>query len=305
MSWKCPFIVISYNRPDYLLRCLGNITRSKDFKEFKPGIVVVQDKADLTAMNGINRVLDKFRPHIKVVRTAGQRMGCHKNCFRARLIAFEEYKFPRAAFVQDDCLIGHYWYRIMNRALDWAEKNKLSIAAMSSQCECTLSHKRKEEMADLLQDNTPIMHNVVVDRKIWHGKMPVLCKAYYLLSQHPIAIQKLRKWMHDRLADGPNFLPDMGKEYQYSFTKRLYRSSPGEDEIFELFLRYCGWHRFADSINRVVYIGRHGVHTDPNWFAQQAFAQTELYNVPSDADRTEFQLHPRWLENLKTRGTAR
>jgi SAM-dependent methyltransferase len=265
-SKKAPIFVMSFNRPDYLLKVLESLRTQVDSDVEQRTIILFQDGAVNPCSNErhaseheINDCIGVFQrlfPNKAVVRSAAN-LGVALNFDRAERHGFEELAADAVIFLEDDLVLGRHY-----------------LATVDSLIEMFATDQRVGYVA-AYGDHT----NSIEDQRAHRERL------IGLTHNWGFALYR-RQWLRMRpyVLEYLNLVRDV--DYRYKDAKaicELFASwgfgCPAISQDAAKTIACC-----RDNVIKIntyacnaIYIGARGLHMNPRIFSQRGYDKTDLY----------------------------
>ncbi|MCW3476560.1 tetratricopeptide repeat-containing glycosyltransferase [Limobrevibacterium gyesilva] len=283
LAARCPIVIISFNRPDYLRKTLESLVGQAGIDLQRRSIFLFQDGAvnefsgrthcdpALAAAN-----IELFRTLVPqgVTRPAPRNLGVALNFDRAERFVFEELNADAAIFLEDDLVLGPYYLKTLERLLDLAVQDE-RIGYVAAYGNHRASHDEQMRHRSTL---IPMGHNwgFGLTRRQWLRQRPyvdqyldIVRSADYRGRDHDKIIDLFHSWG----LGVPGTSQDIAKTHATILTNAA-----------KIVTYPCFGH----------YIGESGLHFDSDTFRKMGFGNTHVMTEdvfqlvrPTDAQLNE------------------
>ena len=284
--WNCPIAIATYNRPDYLSKCLEKFSRSNDIEEYNPPFFVFCDGGDCATVEQNLNIIKKHN-FISETIVQSKNLGIASHIHLIRKMLFDKMKFDRIIVFEDDILPSNYYYRYVNRCLDYVKKIDNRIVMVNSCTLCSLPiDKKMTKRQEYVYDMHAHLNNYVMLRDAWNLIEPVMSeyidrfiKPYgsYVNRMHYDIIRWSRKI-------------ELPPEQKKKMDELASQPASSQDRISILAIRSAGMYYVSSYVNRILNIGINGENFTSNIFSDLGMDKMTLDEISADRDRKIFIL---------------
>jgi hypothetical protein len=219
--------------------------------------------------------------------------GIGRNVYEAKRYLFEECKFDRVFYVEDDIRMSPHLMTLLQNMMAWIKANYSNECVVSTAVFCNMPLEEKQASLGLVSDCGYSLCNHMMSRECWILTRPWMQEYVQRFLQCPYKdrdIARIGDWMRgiaERLpvhcGNRPFPVHWPAKEY---FTSRPVSS---QDGAMALALRLAGFSHAVALVNRAWHVGQTGENTtEESW--QRSYSQTKLDIFEEDNTRTHFRI---------------
>ncbi len=276
-----PIIIMSFNRPQYLVRVLSSIkTQTPEIDQrrihlFQDGAVNAYSRVEYAKQEDISTCIAVFRKMFPrgEVHHSRDNIGICENFLRAERFAFVTLDAPIAYFFEDDLVLSPKYVatlEILRR--DFKEEPRIGYFNAVGSFNSSLAVQEENKNNIMKMDH---LWGFALTQLHWNNMQPLL-SAYYGL----VCGQDYRRRPNDKI--------------QSLFRKwKIRKPATSQDSAKDIVTLLLGAWRASSFICLAQYIGELGTHSTPDKFANRGFSKTQIYQnkIPP-----EFLIKPEQIE---------
>ena len=200
-----------------------------------------------------------------------------------------------AALGEDDLVVAPNYMKLCLNTLEWGEKNFSNVGAVQAWNKCIMSKNVKDERLGEVHSTYTNWWGYLLKRTAWQEMEPYILKyqelflgATYNNRPHRTIVEYFRHMLKaaKKIQGNQRWVSD---EESMNRGRAYFNAPPtGQDAITMHALEACGFVRLATTVNRGLYIGKHGIHMHPRMFERDGFPQMSHELYPDDSTRLEF-----------------
>jgi hypothetical protein len=179
--------------------------------------------------------------------------------------------------------------------MEWAEKTYSNVGAVQGWAYCTLSVSEKKQKQNQIHPTFTNWWSYLLSKRCWDTFKEMLY-SYERLFLYPEYAKRphrsIRSWFKHKRSNTRNTVGDrpFGEGEQFNTARdRYFTDIPtGQDAATTICFHQAGWVRLAPVVNRGRYVGRQGIHMNPNWFERAGFSSIDFFDWPSDEQISKF-----------------
>jgi hypothetical protein len=280
LPYRLPIAVTSFNRPQYLKRCLESLERQTDLEDVE--FLLIQDGVrnpishkDKCRPQDVQSCIDLFNqsklPN-KTVFASSENLGIALNHHKAYEHCFHKNEFQAMVLSEDDLVYNEDWLRVTKVLLRQFQDDQ-KIATVQASClggwildaDARVEHRLKTAIGK------PNWLGFGIWREKWLRMKPFFEE--YLALVRKFDYQRrdhtaIRKWWE-------------GKGIPETVTS--------QDRAKEWSAIMAGMCRIFTPANRAVYIGEVGIHGSPSNFKSAGYNRMVGTRIPGDDTIEEFE----------------
>jgi len=290
--------LVAFNRPDYFRRLVTSIVSNPE-SQLLPFFAFLDGGPGSTQDENEKILRESDIKDLRVIRnTAG--LGCGRNIINVRRTVFDQEAFDRMILLEDDVVIAPNYFALAENLQDWAEANYDNVGATGLWNTCKLSADAKKPLLDKVTASNIHWTAYTMPRSAWEDIKTILYTfeqkflegRHYSKRPHTHIRAYMRELVHEAVPPrGPRSFTagtwfGIGKE----MLQRNQRWPSGQDACTALALFSKGLCKIHTVVNRVQYIGRHGIHGNDKVWKNWGYDDIKLDVFPGDADLKEFTI---------------
>ena len=275
--WKCPIAVLTYNRPEYLNRCLSKFSKSEDIERYSVPFFVFCDGGDAATIEENKNLISKYS-FVTDTIIQSTNLGIASHVHFVRKILFDNMGFDRIIVFEDDILPSNFYWSYFNKCLDFAQSVDKNIVATNS---CTLcyvpDHLKNTDRQWFIGDTKAHLNQYIMLKSAWKIIEPIV-EEYIEKFVKPYGNYKNRN--HD---DIRRWLKRMKfPDNQKGYVGDLQNTATSQDQVTSLSLRSNGFYYVSTYVNRILNIGIKGEHFEKTEYLKLRLDEMSLYELPND-----------------------
>lgn len=292
--------IVGYNRPNYLYQTIQSLAENSEAREWPVfAFLDFSDKEkDRDAMKEQATMLKKALPGCIIIRRPVN-FGCGRNIIDVHRQLFDNLGYDRVWVFEDDLTVSPDYIGLCSRLFDWSLERWANIGAVQG---WSMNLKPVSEKLRYRRCVHPTFANwwgYCQSAKSWEAMRDdiydyerLFLGGVYGRRPHKSIVE----WFRSKIKSSPSH--DFGGEaFDQSEAvrqhKRYWESPPtGQDAAMMWMFRRHNFVRFATSVNRGFYIGRHGIHMNPRWYESHGFGRHKLDLMPGDDSLNDFAFNP-------------
>lgn len=279
---KCPIVICTYNRPDYLEKCLKSISEIKDINEIS--VYVFCDGGEDATIDTNLKIIREYFPLSKTfIQQENLCIPKHVNYIRKKM--FDEMGYDRIMFVEDDIMISPYYHSLMNKVFDIYENYDPTVGAVNSSTICLDTYNEKLHNQRYFGDMLSHLNNYVMSKKTWNCIKPIMEEyiykfVYTSLNYRDINHEDVIKWARNKI---------MNSKIDISKRDRVMNFlTSSNDSITNMAMRINNLRYVCSYVNRILNIGKYGYHYSIEDFEKHRLNKMSLDIMPLDKDEPDF-----------------
>jgi len=283
--------LVGWNRPTYFQQVVASLAANPLSQELP--VFVFLDRAEPAIMEQQEVEAMRAFPHCVVVRRP-RNFGCGRNLIDVRRQLFDHLRYDRVFVFEDDLVVGPNYLQYCVNLLDWSEKRYGNVGAVQGWNFCLLSDTEKRSMMHKVQATFTNWWGYLMSRKAWEAINRGMYRYEHLFlggqySRRPH--RSILSWfkIKDKRIEHPGNPFPTNRLWMRDHDRYFDTPPTGQDAATMHLFHFGGWVRLCPVVNRGVYIGRHGIHMNVNWFERTGFGAVTLNDTTADAGRRAFE----------------
>lgn len=279
-KWNCPVAICTYNRPNYLDRCLEYLFRSSDIIKDEVPVYVFCDGGIESTQEKNSEVIKKY-PCVSEMFYQSENLCIARHMHHIRDVVFNRMNSDRLMFLEDDILVSPHYYTFFNRILDCYEVIDPTVGAVNS-CLLNLDDPQYKLIAQsFFSDALAHINNFIMKKEVWKKIKPTM-EEYLEKFVIPVSSYKdidheaVMKWAKDKLSSS---------DYSLTRDERTWAElTSSQDSITNVAMRINNFRYMSSHVNRGINIGREGFHFTFEDYDKIGFGEVTLDIIPNDSD---------------------
>jgi len=268
--------VVAHDRPIYFSQVIKALANNKRIREL-PVFVFLDYSPEIGKTDEQEKLVREVLPGCVIVRRPVN-FGCGRNIIDARRQLFDNLGYDRAFFFEDDMVPSSTYLTYCERLLDWAEENYTDVGAVQGWNQCVMSPGLKEKHLREVRGTFANWWGYLMSKKCWDTFSPLIYKYEELFlsaeryNQRPH--RSIIDWFHRKdewRRDIPGQKFPVDKIWEAAWKRHFRNPATGQDAATEHLFHRAGWVRLAPTVNRGLYIGKQGIHMNPELFSRDGF----------------------------------
>jgi hypothetical protein len=263
------------------LKCLEYVSETPDIIENNVPVYIFCDGGvDATQKENAD-IIAKY-PFVTETFYQSENLCIAKHIHYVRETVFDKMKYDRIMFLDDDVVVSPYYYRFMNRVLDFYDLTDSTVGMVNSCLICHEPLSRKIETQFNFWDIGLHINNHIMLKKTWNTIKPTMeeyMEKFIIPASdyRKVDYESVIKWARNKLSESPS--PQATNK-----TTNAYLCG-SQDSITNMSMRINNIRYVSSYVNRVIYIGEYGYHTyeEPQMFKKFRFDKVVLDIMSNDA----------------------
>ncbi len=299
-------LVVAYNRPDYLARCIASMEKNPE-SEYLTFIFALDGGPNSKQIEN-KELIESSKIKNKIILLRDCNYGCDKNSIDSKRFAFDWCGFEKVIVLEDDVVVTSSYFRFILNLHSWAKKKYNNIGAVQAWSYCYLPRQEKKMKLNLVEENSRYWSFVTycLDKESWDKISPINYKYEKFIDDMPTteeymkirsqpwkgkkAMKPIREWVNRITRDK---IEDDGVDLKSKLNLRpkfLDRNFLACQDVILGFSFYMhDLVKLCSVVNRAIHIGENGISTTKRSFAKK-FATIRLDEFEKDESLSSFKL---------------
>lgn len=280
MKNKCPIAISAYNRPEYLDQCLRGWSMTEEIQLQEIPFFVFCDGGKESKQEENIKIIKKYS-FVSDVICQSKNMGIPMHRDIIHNTVFNLFNYDRSIIMEEDVIPSPYYYRYVNHCMNFCGTvdNKIGMVNSFILSKLTLEQKLNEHWK-YIGDYHGSLCNYLMLKTTWNKISPIYNE---YITRFIIPHELYHNRPHNEIIEWTT-----GLKNSSSYYNGIFKSSSSQDGIMSIAMRSLGMCYMSSRVNRVLYIGKIGVHCSDAWFYKHGFDRENLDTIPQDEFSTEF-----------------
>ena len=296
--------LIACDRTPYFERTVQSIAANEIVKTLPIYVFIdrhVDPKRDFTLDEQVV-IARKFLPHCIVIKRP-RNFGCGRNIIDARRQLFDNLGFEKSFVMEDDMVVSKTYFEYCLNLMSWSERRYDNVGAVQGWNFCRWNQEQKQSGLRTVVQTYGNWWGYLMKKEAWDAVKETIYTfedlflgGDYRLRPH----RSVRYWFNLKMngppkIQGSRLFPFDGSTVTQANT--YFDESPtGQDAATMHGFHINGYVRICPAVNRGLYIDRHGIHMNPQWFVRDGYDTIHLHEFEDDKTLREF--HPLGEERM-------
>jgi hypothetical protein len=276
--------LVAFNRPAYFEEVLKALSPQVQQKP----VYAFLDRPVEDGQIGMQKIQSdmvlKYIPNAVIVNREVN-YGCGLNIIDVREQLFSMYE--KVFVFEDDMVPSKNYVEYCEKLLEWATEEYSNVGAVQGWARCFLSESSKKTQNSKIQITYDNAWGYLMTRECWEAMRPRFFDYVSFLDDRRYEQRdnmKISRWQAN--FKQMNFSPKgeksvpMDKVSSLAERNMLDGLPTGQDGTTYLLMRNAGYVRLASVVNRGLYIGKTGIHSNPDLFYKSQFEKMSLDELP-------------------------
>ncbi len=301
-------LVVAYNRPDYLEKCIKSIEKNPESEYLT--FIFALDGGPKSKQKENQNLIERSKIKNKIVLLREYNYGCPKNHIDSKRFAFDWCNFKKVIIVEEDIELSSSYFKFIQNLHSWSKKQYNNVGAVQGWSYCYMPRKSKIKKLNLVEENKKYWSFVTycLDKSCWDKIKSIQYTFENYIDQIPATeeyaaarskpwknekfVREIRKWVHSiarnkkQKANGNACMKsklDLRSEF-------LSHSFPCNQDTMMGFSFYMNdLIKICPIVNRAIHVGRVGITTTEKKF-EKMYSKIHLDEFNSDKNTLSFKL---------------
>ena len=222
--------------------------------------------------------------------------GCGRAIIEMRKQIFDRKGYQKAFIFEDDMVPGTNYIQFCENLLQWGLENYSNVGAVQGWTKCLMTPDDKKSKTSHVHATYTNWWGYLTTKEAWDSAKEFIYEYNdrFLLGDYATRpVTSILQFFKGSSQRKFGLLPGGFQPNDQSLThrSRLFQSIPsGQDGATWLGYDQANLVRLAPVVNRGIYIGKTGIHSNPQIYAKQGFDRMSLETYPQDSRRKNFKV---------------
>ena len=273
-------------------------------------IHIFVDFQGIACVNKYKKILEDNGINFYTFHIAEKKLGCGLNIIKSRMVLFDEYGYDFVVYSDEDVIFSKSFLDINTKLIEWGCDNWDNIGLIGLWNTWNYSVDEKRIRLGEVYGNTNASMTCGMTKECWFDireeiiNYVSLC-GEYLTNRNRNGLIETSKYIYSRFIDvipSKVFNKKLNPYFDYNYSVESQKDMfinvsdsqettfSGQDIMFPIIINKKGWCGLTTVVNRVLPIGKIGVHATPEAWVRSGMDKINMEEFEEDEYLKEFKL---------------